>query len=1728
MAEEDAAIAVVVRAATASTTTAVKTSDGDSTYGQSVTFTATVSTASGTPTGSVQFEIDGAKVGSPVTLAGKTATYSTSTVHAGSHAITAVYGGGGSFAASTAAAIQQNVEQAVPSVSWATPAAITYGTPISNTQLNASANVPGAFQYFVPVGTILPAGSEPLAVQFTPTDATDYTTAIVDVNLVIKKANPVIAWATPAPITYGTALSGTQLKATANVPGSFSYSVSPGTVLPAGVQSLVVAFTPADDTDYNTVLGSVNLVINKATPTLTWPAPASIAYGTALGAAQLDATASVPGTFNYSAAAGTILSAGSHTLSVTFTPTNSTDYATVSANVNLVVSKATLALTWPTPAAIFYGTALSATQLDATANVPGSFSYNFSLGTVFHPGTHALSATFSPTDTTDYAAATASVNLVVAKAAPALNWPAPAAITYGVALSAAQLNASANVPGTFSYNFPAGAVLHPGAQTLAVTFTPTDGTDYITASASVGLVVNKATPVLTWAVPAPIIYGTAVSGTQLNAGASVPGSFSYSVPPGKILSAGLQPLVVAFTPTDATDYASGVTATVDLLVNRATPALTWATPAPITYGAPLTGTQLNASANVPGAFSYNLPLGKVLSAGTQPLSASFTPADSTDYAPAAAYVNLIVNKATPALSWATPAPIFYGTALSGTQLNAIANVPGNFNYNFPAGTLFHPGTQPLSATFTPTDTADYLSATASVTLVVAKSAPTLNWPTPAPVSYGVALSGTQLNANANVPGTFSYNFAAGAVFHPGTLSLSVTFTPADPIDYTTAAASVNFVVNQATPVLSWAVPAPIVYGTAVTATQLDAVANVPGSISYSVAAGMVLSAGSQKLTANFTPTDTTDYAAATASVNLAVAQVTPTLTWSAPAPISYGTALTATQLNATSSVPGTFSYNYPAGTVFNPGTPQLLVTFNPTDSTDYTTAAANVTLVVNKATPALTWTVPAPITFGTPLGAAQLNASTPVPGTFSYSARAGTAPGVGTQALSVVFTPANPLDYTSAFATVNLVVTQAKPVITWPVPAPITSGAPLGATQLNATANVAGTFVYSPSAATNLGAGVQSLSVNFVPADAVDYTTATASVNLIVSSPALPTPVITWPTPASITYGIPLTATQLNAAANVAGSFTYSVAAGAVLAAGTHTLSATFSPSNPAQYNPATASVNLVVAQATPTITWPAPSPIFYGAALSDTQLNASANTDGTFAYSVGAGAVLHPGTQAISVIFNPADSTDYTTAAATVDLVVAKWAATITWPVPAPIVYGQALDATELNAGADIPGTFAYSVPAGAVLGAGVQTLSSIFTPADTTDYATASASVSLAVAPATPVITWPTPAPLTYGDAVGATQLNAAATIPGAFAYSVSAGTVFHAGAQSLSVTFTPADAADFSTVTADVNLTVNPATLNVTADDQRRAPGGANPPLDYTLSGFVNGDTAAVVSGKAILTTPADAASASGAYPITVDPHTLAAADYTLNPVHGTLLITVGEAPSTIVSSLGHVVAPAGEIAGDPIKATIPVVIADDGDNLAGAYTVNVFANTENALDGGEVLISTVSKKLSLHHGKHAIVTQHLDSLPANLPAGDYYLIAEVVDPTGQISVVASPQTVTVQAPTSASGGLVVSAAPMRTATLHAGQSGMIAVTVTNNGDADAVGALHLTLSQSTDGATPGMTLATLTKKTKIAHHQHKSFAVRFKTASLPAGTYLPLLSVSLGEQVATAVGSSFTVV
>jgi hypothetical protein len=224
-------------------------------------------------------------------------------------------------------------------------------------------------------------------------------------------------------------------------------------------------------------------------------------------------------------------------------------------------------------------------------------------GTVLQAGPQTLAVTFTPTDT-NYAIATGTVTLTVTAAAPVITWNPPASIAYGRALSGRELNATANIPGTFAYSPPAGTVFGVGSQTLSVTFTPTDGTDYMTATSSVTLTV---TPVATTTTsgggneyplqftPGAGYRGLVVAGYQLVAnsfgGSTVLGNCSYyTVRSGSGRGGGYRTITTHYDQTCTWDLYGNL-----LTVIPGAPVV----PAPLSVN----GTQTVYAANAQGVFT---------------------------------------------------------------------------------------------------------------------------------------------------------------------------------------------------------------------------------------------------------------------------------------------------------------------------------------------------------------------------------------------------------------------------------------------------------------------------------------------------------------------------------------------------------------------------------------------------------------------------------------------------------------------------------------------------------------------------------------------------------------------------------------------------------------------------------------------------------------------------------------------------------------------------------------------------------------------------------------------------------------------------------------------------------------------------------------------------------------------------------------------------------------------
>jgi hypothetical protein len=294
-------------AATAvSTTTTLQSSLNPSTSGQLVTFTATVAAASGTatPTGTVQFSVDGSTVGSPVTVNSGSATYATTALPVATHSITAVYTPttGSVFTTSSATALSQVVNAAPISTTTTLQSSLNPST--SGQSVTFTATVTAASGTATPTGTVqfsvdgsaagsavtvnssgiatytnsaLTVATHSITAVYTPTTGSVFTTSSATALSQVVNAAPVptftVASSTPAQsvqpggtATYsinvtsqnGSFNSPVTLSVSSGLPTGATVSFSPNPVMPgsAGVTSTLIVQTSNSTTTVVDARGS--------------------------------------------------------------------------------------------------------------------------------------------------------------------------------------------------------------------------------------------------------------------------------------------------------------------------------------------------------------------------------------------------------------------------------------------------------------------------------------------------------------------------------------------------------------------------------------------------------------------------------------------------------------------------------------------------------------------------------------------------------------------------------------------------------------------------------------------------------------------------------------------------------------------------------------------------------------------------------------------------------------------------------------------------------------------------------------------------------------------------------------------------------------------------------------------------------------------------------------------------------------------------------------------------------------------------------------------------------------------------------------------------------------------------------------------------------------------------------------------------------------------------------
>ncbi len=542
------------------------------------------------PTGIVQFYVDGAAAGSLVTLSASSCsspvTFQTATLDPGSHTVFAIYSGDTVHAGGTSNTVTHAVTADTTAVTLAASATtVNVGQPVTFTATVTPSSTPdpsahgpaGTVEFFdgsTSLGVVtlsssspytaalttssLTTGSHSISATYTSSDG-EFTTGSSSAILVLVVAGtqgkiaPTINWANPANIVYGTALSATQLNATATdatngntaVAGAFAYTPPAGTVLPVGTVNLQATFTPSDTATYSTQMATVTLTVTAAPLTVT-ASSTTVVYGSAVptitpiysGFVNGD-TSSVVTTPPTCTTSYTVTSAVGSSPSTSCSGASAANYSIsyVSGSVTVTGGSGTPTTTTVScPASVVYN---GAAQTPCTATVTGAgltgpqtvtWSYtpqNVNVGTVTASASFAGNATYaasngSATFTINAAAVTATAGSYSGAYDGLSHAPSACAVT------------GASTSGLTCTNNP--STVGPAVGSGTVTPSVSGGTpaNFTITAVNGSWSIAQATSTVTVTCPASIVYNSAAQ-TPCTATATGAGGLS-------------QPLTVSYTP----------------------------------------------------------------------------------------------------------------------------------------------------------------------------------------------------------------------------------------------------------------------------------------------------------------------------------------------------------------------------------------------------------------------------------------------------------------------------------------------------------------------------------------------------------------------------------------------------------------------------------------------------------------------------------------------------------------------------------------------------------------------------------------------------------------------------------------------------------------------------------------------------------------------------------------------------------------------------------------------------------------------------------------------------------------------------------------------------------------------------------------------------------------------------------------------------------------------------
>ena len=735
-----------------------------------------------------------------------------------------------------------------------------------------------------------------------------------------------------------------------------------------------------------------------------------------------------------------------------------------------------------------------------------------------------------------------------------------------------------------------------------------------------------------------------------------------------------------------------------------------------------TGTGLGYSVTSGDAVSVNIS-GVVTVEKAGQSTITITKAGDDNYLPVSADVTITVNKAIPpTVVFPSASTITYEQQLSDSTLTG-GSGDGTFAWENPSTVppVINTG---YNVIFTPNDTDNYdytgVELTKNVSITVNKATPVVTFPTADEITYEQRLSDSELTGGSG-DGSFAWESPSTipTVVNSG---YRVIFTPDDKDNYLTTSQIVDITVQKAqqAAISVGGIPGTVTYGD----SSFDLSGNGgsgTGAFSYSVASGdavsvstsgtvTVLKAGTAQITA--TKAGDSNYLPVFVDVTITVNKaIPPTVVFPSATELTYGQPLSDSALTG-GSAEGTFAWEHPdtIPTVINSG---YNVEFTPsdTDNYDYTGVelTKNVSIIVIKATPVVTFPTADEITYEQPLSASELTGGSG-DGSFEWE-NPTTIPTVVNSGYRVVFTPDDMDNYLTVSEIVAITVQKAQQAtLNVGMPSAVTYG-DLPFDLSGCGGSGIGTFSYSVASGDAVSVSTSgtvtvhkagSVQITVTKAGDDNYLPVSADVTIIVDKAI---PLVVFPTASSLTYGQPLSDSALTGGSG-AGSFAWESAdtIPTVINSG---YSVVFTPSDTDNYLVIKQPVAIAVRKAAqaPLSVSGIPDTLTLGDKSFELRVSGGSGT-GSLSYAVISGnavivdalgkvTINHGGTAAIKVT-NPGDD-NYLPVSRTVSLTVNKAEQTgvLSFALLETIVYGDT-PFQIIGSGGNGSGAFSYQVASG------------------------------------------------------------------------------------------------------------------------------------------------------------------------------------------------------------------------------------------------------------------------------------------------------------------------------------------------------------------------------------------------------------------------------------------------